>query len=227
MVEYTQVPFGDRGDVKKIIENYYEKGWEKDSDIPYNGIYGPDDEKILHLIRYTDAEKAEIEAAKQQNFPQEIVDVNILSVPIIKYEDEMKGADNPYKTLASEGWKEVHRTSTLAIMKLTDPCGVVLSSEDLTMILRGLQFCDPWIIGTQSRTHLDVLYVRLDNILKGRKSPSSKLLLACPDIESCTNKPLLADPKNPGYLLVDEEICIGNYKKCDIYLTKHLKDKIN
>ena len=130
MVERKQVVFGDNfggaSSRPEDIIKLYEKGWERDPDVPYNGMYGPKNSKIVHLIKYTEEEKAEREALKQGAGPLNVVDVNITSVPILKYSEIENGVKNPYAELTAKGWKEIHRTSKEAILKLTDPCGVLL-----------------------------------------------------------------------------------------------------
>lgn len=171
MVEYKQIQFTDISGQKVV--NEYNDGWEKDPDVSYNGIYGPDDSKILHLVRYTDEEKAEREASKQGVGPLNVVDVNILSVPIRKREDIIAGGDNPYKELAEAGWKEVHRTSTMAIMKLTDPRGILLSRKDLVILVHALVKYEDHIPETEpeKQTQFEVLYQRLSDILQRKEIP--------------------------------------------------------
>jgi len=152
MVEYKQLPMENREDLQAILKRY-DEGWEKDPDIPYNGTYGPDGSKILHLVKYTNEEKAELEASKLGSAPQNVVDVNILSVPILTVKDLENGAKNPYADLVAKGWKEIHRTSKEAILKLSDPRGVILSDKDLSLLLSGLSQIveDPEVNELESR----------------------------------------------------------------------------
>lgn len=123
--------------------------------------------RIMELVKYTDEEKAE--KAAMRAGPMQPVDVNCLTVPIISYADEQAGKENPYKILAAKGYTEVHRTSSVAVMKFADPRGVLLSNDDLEIIVNNLSTYNPFD-GTstslgQFRKQVE-LHSRLSMILK-------------------------------------------------------------
>jgi len=160
----------DADDLKTFekAKELLEDGWVK-SELPYNP-FGTDVMRLLHLVKYTEEELAEIEARKQQRTtsPRPPVDQNCLTVPILKYEEDKEGKENPYKILTSKGYREVHRTSTVAVMKLTDPRGVLLSDEDIELILKLIDAYYQDNVGTEEyaelKTRLDGLHYRLFTI---------------------------------------------------------------
>jgi hypothetical protein len=152
----------------EAAQKRFKDGWVK-SDISYNP-FGTETMRLLHIIKYTDEEKAEIEAIKKKRIisPRPPIDENCLTVPILKYEEEKAGAENAYKILASKGFREVHRTSTVAVMKLSDPRGVIMSDEDLELILKLIDAYHEDKVGTTEHTELkiriDALHYRLFTI---------------------------------------------------------------
>jgi len=159
-------------------------GWVK-SDLTYNP-FGTELTRLLHIVKYTDEEQAELDAIKQKRItsPRPPIDENCLTVPILKYEEEKNNAENPYKILASKGYREVHRTSTVAVMKLSDPRGVLLSDEDLELILKLINefpvaeaLLDPEVTlpeATELKPQLDALHYRLFTIYE--ESQASKVI---------------------------------------------------
>ena len=163
-------------------------GWVK-SDLTYNP-FGTETVRLLHIVKYTEEELAEIEAIKKKRVsPRPPIDENCLTVPILKYEEAKAGDENPYKILASKGYREVHRTSTVAVMKLTDPRGVLLSDEDLELILKLINefpvaeaLLEPDVTlpeATELKPQLDALHYRLFTIYE--ESQASKRALEPPD----------------------------------------------
>lgn len=138
-MEFKTAILETREDLEKA-QQLLDSGWEKREDVPYNTFEG----KLIQLVKYTEEEKAEIEAEKERRTtrPQPSVDVNVLRVPILDYEEDKEGKENPYKKLAALGYHEVHRTSQVAIMKLDDPRGVMLSDEELELLIFALSGVD-------------------------------------------------------------------------------------
>jgi len=165
----TEIPNPTFEHARKLLK----EGWVK-SDLTYNP-FGTELTRLLHIVKYTEEELAEIEAIKQRRIssPRPPIDENCLTVPILSYADEKKGNENPYKILASKGYREVHRTSTVAVMKLSDPRGVLMSDEDLELILKlidGLPISE----ATELKPQLDSLHYRLFTIYE--ESQASKTI---------------------------------------------------
>jgi len=169
--QYVILDANDKETFEKA-KKLFEEGWQK-SDLAYNP-FGTDDMRLLHLVKYTEEEleeKANEELLRRR--PARVtVDENCLTVPILKYEDDKAGKENPYKILAAKGYREVHRTSTVAVMKLSDPRGVMLSDEDLLIIIDGLNWLpiedksDPRAGKGYEKAKIDALQYRLSEILK-------------------------------------------------------------
>jgi len=169
----------------KTFENAQKRlkeGWVK-SDLTYNP-FGTETVRLLHIVKYTEEEWAEIEAIKKKRVSSRPpIDENCLTVPILKYEEETAGAENPYKILASKGYREVHRTSTVAVMKLSDPRGVLMNDEDLKLMLKLIDGYHEEHVGTTEHAELkiriDALHYRLFTIYE--ESQASKRALEPPD----------------------------------------------
>jgi len=154
------------------------EGWVK-SDLTYNP-FGTELTRLLHIIKYTEEELAEIEAIKQKRIssPRPPIDENCLTVPIISYADEQARKENPYKILAAQGYREVHRTSSVAVMKLTDPRGIMLSDDDLAIILKSLE---GYTIDHPMKSKIDALHYQLSEILKASEEAKLTSVEAQPD----------------------------------------------
>lgn len=159
-------------------KSLFKGGWVK-SDLTYNP-FGTETMRILHIVKYTEEELAEIEANKLKRItsPRPPIDENCLTVPILSYEEEKKGLENPYKILASKGYREVHRTSTVAVMKLSDPRGMLMSDEDLELILKLISGL-PMSEATELKPQLDSLHYRLFTIYE--ESQASKTIPEPPE----------------------------------------------
>jgi len=159
-------------------KSLFKDGWVK-SDLTYNP-FGTETMRILHIVKYTEEELAEIEANKLKRItsPRPPIDENCLTVPILSYEEEKKELENPYKILASKGYREVHRTSTVAVMKLSDPRGVLMSDEDLELIIKLIDAYHEDNIGSteyaELKNQLDGLHYRLFTIYE--ESLASKII---------------------------------------------------
>ena len=160
------------------LRDMLKDGWER-ADVPYNP-YGTEVIRIMELIKYTAEEKAEIEAIRTARItsPRPAVDENCLTVPILSYADEQAGKENPYKILAAQGYREVHRTSSVAVMKLTDPRGIMLSDDDLAIILKSLE---GYTIDHPMKSKIDALHYQLSEILKASEEAKLTSVEAQPD----------------------------------------------
>lgn len=138
MPERIHLPLETRGDLENIIRKL-DEGFERNDEISYQP-WGTEKVRVAHLIRYSDEEKAERELEKERRStrPRPNVDINAVTVPIISAKDDKLGKENLYKEYAALGYHEVHRTSQIAVMKLDDPRGVMLSDEELMPIIDGL-----------------------------------------------------------------------------------------
>ena len=138
MPERIHLPLETREDLEKIIEKL-DEGFERNDEIPYQP-WGTESKRVAHLIKYTEEEKAEMEAEEERRStrPRPTVDLNLVTVPIISAKEDKSGKENLYKEYAALGYHEVHRTSQVAVMKLDDPRGVMLSDEEIKTIIDGL-----------------------------------------------------------------------------------------
>lgn len=172
MPERIHLPLETREDLEAVIKKL-DEGFERNDEIPYQP-WGTEILRVAHLIKYTEEEKAEIEAEKERRNtrPRPSVDLNLVTVPIISAEDDKAGKENLYKEYCGVlGYHEVHRTSTVAVLKLDDPRGVMLSDEDIELILEDLGHNYEGLVGATEEVHEKIdktfkLHHRLSEILK-------------------------------------------------------------
>jgi len=102
------------------LQEKLEDGWEKDGK---RDTLGTDRMRVIPLIKFDDEEEREVYYYVEPPETGKLLDMdmNLLTVPIISYDEEKQGAENQYKILAQRGFKEVHKTSAKAVMQLKTP----------------------------------------------------------------------------------------------------------
>lgn len=113
------VTVSDPGSGCKLM-GLLKEGWERH---PSLNTLGTESVRVIPIIKFESEEEKEkylfVEPPETGRLLD--MDMNLLTVPIVSYEEEKAGAENQYKILAQIGYREVHKTSAKAVMHLKTP----------------------------------------------------------------------------------------------------------